>query len=193
MTASRPVGSAPLREPVEFPPNTPMLVALKYAGGKAIPTAKGERVMYTLADERVMFLDPDQARQIAALGPKVREEFFISRQWSGKRGDPVEWTMWLAPEAERTRAAGEGVKIRTAPRAGNVSGPAVVAPAFQNGKPHVVVADGQRHTSLEDALKSVVGAVHATNEYAKTIGYSMPQFTGEDLRTMATSVIQGMK
>jgi hypothetical protein len=180
MTASRPVGSVPLREPVEFPPNSPVLVALQYAGGKTIPTAKGERVMYTLADGRVMFLDPGQARQIAALGPKVREEFFISKQWSGKRGDPVEWTMWLAPEAERARAAGEGVKIRTAPRAGNVAGPAVVVPAL---KPH----------GLEAALKSVVAAVHATNEYAKSIGYSMPQFTGEDLRTMAFSVMQGMK
>src|ERR1022692_4760016 len=36
----------------------------------------------------------------------------------------------------------------------------------------------------EDALKTVVAAVHSTNEYAKSIGYAMPQFTSEDLRTM---------
>jgi hypothetical protein len=46
-------------------------------------------------------------------------------------------------------------------------------------------------TKLEDALKTVVAAIHATNEYAKSIGYAMPQFTSEDLRCMANTILIG--
>jgi hypothetical protein len=61
------------------------------------------------------------------------------------------------------------------------------------GNPHVVIADGRPRTMLEDALKTVVAAVHATTEYAKSIGYAMPQFTSEDLRTMANTIMIGKK
>jgi hypothetical protein len=58
-----------------------------------------------------------------------------------------------------------------------------------HGNPHSVVTDGRPSTKLEDALKTVVAAVHSTNEYAKSIGYAMPQFTSEDLRTMANTLM----
>lgn len=57
----------------------------------------------------------------------------------------------------------------------------------------MVVADGRPSTKLEDALKTVVAAVHACNEYAKAIGYAMPQFTSEDLRTMANTLMIAAK
>jgi len=62
-----------------------------------------------------------------------------------------------------------------------------------HGDPRVVVSDSRPKTRLEDALKTVVAAVHATNEYAKTIGYAMPQFTSEDLRTMANTLMIAAK
>ena len=43
------------REVVRFTPNVPVEVALKFAGqGTIISTRLGERVMYTLNDDRVM-------------------------------------------------------------------------------------------------------------------------------------------
>ena len=57
----------------------------------------------------------------------------------------------------------------------------------------MVVTDGRPKTKLQDALMTVVAAVHATNEYAKGIGYAMPQFTSEDLRTMANTIMIGAK
>jgi len=47
--------------------------------------------------------------------------------------------------------------------------------------------------TLEAALKTAVAAAHAAAEYAKSIGYAaMPQFSSEDLRTMANTImIQG--
>jgi len=62
-----------------------------------------------------------------------------------------------------------------------------------HGNHNVVVADGRPSTKLEDALKTVVAAVHSTNEYAKSIGYAMPQFTSEDLRTMANTLMIAAK
>jgi hypothetical protein len=57
----------------------------------------------------------------------------------------------------------------------------------------VLRGDASR-TRLEDALKTVIAAVHATHEHAKAIGYAMPQLTSEDLRTMAnTLIIDGQK
>ena len=86
-----------------------------------------------------------------------------------------------ASQQPRTTNNGNGSK----PNGGNGNGHAASAPE----------PEGQRsRTRLEDALKTVIAAVHATHEYAKTIGYAMPQFTSEDLRTMAnTLIIDGQK
>jgi hypothetical protein len=35
----------------------------------------------------------------------------------------------------------------------------------------------------------VIAAVHAAQEYAKSIGYAVPQFTSEDLVTMANTLM----
>ena len=88
------------REVVKFAPNVPVEVALKYAmPGKIISTRAGERVLYTLADERVMFMDLGVARKIEDLGVNVREKFFVCRPPSGKKD--AEWTVWRSPEAEK--------------------------------------------------------------------------------------------
>ena len=79
------------REVVDFPANVPVTVALKYAQGKTISTQYGERMMFSLVDGRVMFLDLEVASQIVALGINVHEPFTITRKWDGKAGSPVSW------------------------------------------------------------------------------------------------------
>ena len=44
----------------------------------------GERIMFSLADGRVMFLDPKISGQIESLGINVRENFTITRKWDGQ-------------------------------------------------------------------------------------------------------------
>lgn len=85
------------RDVVEFAPNTPVTVALKYGQGKIVSGQYGERVLFTLADNRVMFLDPATAGQIEAAGVNVRENFTITLRWDGK--GPRTW--------EVARLAGE--------------------------------------------------------------------------------------
>jgi hypothetical protein len=79
-------------------------VALKFAlPAKIISTHSGERVMYTLADNRVMFLDLDVAKKVDDLGVNVRQPFFIRRSVDGNHRD--DWNVWLSPETEEARAA----------------------------------------------------------------------------------------
>jgi hypothetical protein len=79
------------REVVEFPLNVPVTVALKYAHAKTVSSQYGERFMFSLADGRVMFLDPEVGGKIEALGINVRENFTITRKWDEQKGSPVNW------------------------------------------------------------------------------------------------------
>jgi hypothetical protein len=87
------------REVVEFPPNVPITVALKYGHAKTVSSQYGERFMFSLVDGRVMFLDPDVGGKIEALGINVRENFTITRKWDEEKGVQFEW--------EVARLAGE--------------------------------------------------------------------------------------
>jgi hypothetical protein len=53
--------------------------------------------MFSLADGRVMFLDPKVAGQIDSLGVNVRENFTITRKWDGQKGSPVSWELARMP------------------------------------------------------------------------------------------------
>ena len=103
------VGVMPMqkrREVVKFTPNVPVEVALKFAGQNTIVSTRyGERVLYTLTDDRVMFVDLEVAQKIDELGVNAREKFCLCRHSGAKK--PV-WTVWLSPETERERAACEG-------------------------------------------------------------------------------------
>lgn len=85
------------REVVKFVPSVPVEVALKYAmPGKVVSTRNGERVLFTLADNRVMFLDLGVARKVEDLGVNVREKFFVCMPPGGKKD--AEWNVWRSPE-----------------------------------------------------------------------------------------------
>ena len=88
------------REVVKFVPSVPVEVALKYAvPGKVVSTRNGERVLFTLADDRVMFLDLGVARKVEDLGVNVREKFFVCMPSIGKKN--TEWNVWRSPETEK--------------------------------------------------------------------------------------------
>jgi len=87
-----------VRETVEFSPNVPVLVALAYKEGKIVEGRFGQRVMFTLTDGRVMFLDLDIAQKINELEPKPRQPFFVRKECSGKKGDLAHWRVWMSPD-----------------------------------------------------------------------------------------------
>jgi hypothetical protein len=108
-------------------------------------------------------------------------------------------------EAQAKKAAGTAAALTGAPVAalrpipnpanGNGSSPALPPAGPQTRledalKVPVTLPPARPQTRLENALKVAVAAAYAASEYAKTIGYAaMPQFTSEDLRTMANTLI----
>lgn len=97
-----PQQAQPRRAEVEFPPNVAVTVTMKYAQPRTVAGQFGERFMFSTCDNRVFFLDPEVAGQIAAQGINVREPFTITRQTDGKKGSPVTWQV-----ARLAAAAGE--------------------------------------------------------------------------------------
>jgi hypothetical protein len=89
-TAAKSNTRAP-REVVEFPPNVPITVALKYPQARTVSSQYGERFMFSLVDGRVMFLAPEVGGKIEALGINVRENFTITRKWDEQQGSPMTW------------------------------------------------------------------------------------------------------
>ncbi len=113
------------REVVDFPPHVPVTVALKYGQGKTISSQYGERMMYSLVDGRVMFLDLATASQIEQLAINVRESFTVTRHPAGQNGQSVTWEV-----ARVARVAGEqanGTFVVPAPDNPNPKPPASAA------------------------------------------------------------------
>ena len=204
----------PQREKVAFAPNIQQQVALKWPDGKIISNQYGDQMMYALTDGRVMFLDLDVAAKIRMLDVRAGEPFIICKRWNGQKGQPVRWDVWRPgehyvadddvpePPSEITRQLDESIRqvqarkgISPVPIIGAsipLSPPRLVTPApcTTPQQPNGTASK----TRLEDALKTVVAALHAGNEYAKLIGFAMPQFTSEDIRCMCnTLMIEGRK
>jgi hypothetical protein len=81
----------PPRDVVEFAPNVPVTVALKYNQGRRCNSQYGERMMYSTTDGRVMFLDIETAAQVEALGINVGESFSVTRKWNEATDSPATW------------------------------------------------------------------------------------------------------
>jgi len=196
----------PQRPIVEFNANVPEVVQLKYRQPKTVNTQRGARAMYSLTDGRVMFLDPAIAADISALNLERGERVRIC--FCKRKGEPTYWDIARAdesrvryasdeevqaelPEMHMRGSAAMGSRAPQPERMQRTSAPA----AAPSQTPQNHTADGSTpHTHLEDALKSVVAAVHHATEYAKSIGYTMPQFTGDELARMAnTLIIEGAR
>jgi hypothetical protein len=156
-TAAAPNTRAP-REVVEFPPNVPISVALKYAHAKTVSSQYGERFMFSLVDGRVMFLDPEVGGKIEALGINVRENFTITRKWDEEKGAPLGW--------EVARLAGDqpngtfGVPAVPSKPAASASTPTDDAPRRQPAVSPTLIEEAN---SLVDSFAAVLD--HALSTY----------------------------
>jgi hypothetical protein len=90
---------------LRFDMNVPVEVALKYAGpGKHIEGRYGNRVMYTLADDRVMYAAPTVATQISDLGIQPGELFHICKQVKRQGMHRlIEWQVARLPSETETQ------------------------------------------------------------------------------------------
>jgi len=208
-------------EKIQFQTNVSQELALKFTEGKECQSNFGPaQWMFTTCDDRVFFVAEKVAQKIHGLHLRPGECFDMCKAEvpysNGRKG--IEWQISRVGEpmgeqpngtfvVPTPRPNGPPVVGRVIPvTEANTPAPAPVVreattPPVSNGNgsnktganPHVVISDGRPKTRLEDALKTVVAAVQATHEYAKSIGYAMPQFTSEDLRTMANTLMIASK
>ena len=92
-----------MKDRIFFAPNVPQTLALEFAEGRRMRTGN---VMFSLLGGRVMFLAPDVALKVKALGVKPGESFTICKRWNGLKGRAsiTRWDMWLTGQSERGRA-----------------------------------------------------------------------------------------
>jgi len=92
-------------EYVNFQSGVPERVALAYADGRLTEGMYGPRVMYTLADGRKMFLDPDVAAKINLMEIQPRQDFWVCKLKPAGKGQKTRWDVYLenpTPEAGET-------------------------------------------------------------------------------------------
>ena len=81
-----------MREKIAFQTNAPVTVALAYADGLEVAGRFGDQIMYTLADERVMYVPPVVRSKLVELGIQPGESFTICKA-ERKEGNRrfIEW------------------------------------------------------------------------------------------------------
>ena len=162
-----------MRERIAFQTNAPVTVALAYADGLPVEGRFGDQIMYTLADERVMYVPPVVRGKLVELGIQPREPFTICKA-ERKEGNRrfIEW------QVKKESDSSDLPPSETPPPVnGKANGHA--APKPSNG--HATVSH------LEQALTASIDAAIAAEQYAATKGFSV-RFGSEDLRAMALSL-----
>jgi hypothetical protein len=166
-----PKGEEAMRERIAFQTNVPMTVALAYADGLQVEGRFGDQIMYTLADERVMYVPPVVRNKLVELGIQPGELFTVCKA-EHKQGNRrlIEWQ----------------VKKDDAP---NDQPPWEMPPvnSKMNGHASPKPRDGHAASHLQNALASSIDAAIAAEQYAATKGFSL-RFGSEDLRAMALSL-----
>jgi len=202
---------------LRFEANTPVQVALKFDGGRDVDGRYGPQVLYTLADGRLMYLEPKAARRIDELKITAGEPFSICKcearngqkrtvEWEVNRLEPVPTTAARLeivppgggnePSASKSTLRAAKIEPDRAPQPTNRR--TAVAPALNKPEPAV---GGDAATTLETklrasipsiakleyALKTAIAAAARAEEFGHAIGYAV-HFAPGDIRAMAITV-----
>lgn len=92
---------------VVFAPNVPQMLSLRDPEGQLLSGRFKDQVCFQLSDGRDMVLDSETASKLNLLELKSGEQFSICKKWDGDSRHPMEWTVWIAPQAEKARAAAD--------------------------------------------------------------------------------------
>src|SRR5215475_13396896 len=140
-----------MRERIAFQTNVPVTVALAYADGLQVEGRFGDQILYTLADERVMYVPPVVRTKLVELGIQPREPFTICKA-ERKEGNRrfIEWQVNKDSNSDDLRLS------EAPPVNGKTIGPG--APKPPNG--HAAVSP------LQQALASSIDAAIVAEQYA---------------------------
>ena len=164
-----------MRKKIAFQTNVPMTVALAYPDGLQVEGRFGDQIMYTLTDERVMYVPPVVRNKLVDLGVQPGERFTICKaeRREGNRRF-IEW------QVKKDETSNDQPPWETSPVNGNSDG-------HTNGRVQPNPSNGRALSHLQSALSSSIDAALAAEQYAAAKGLSV-RFGSEDLRSMALSL-----
>lgn len=81
---------------MQFTPNVPVEIALKFTDGKSVEGRFGDQMMYSLSKpaDHVVYLDNDVAAKLNILEPRKGEVIHACKRWSGKKTEKPVWDFW---------------------------------------------------------------------------------------------------
>jgi hypothetical protein len=174
-----------------FQTNVPVTAALAYPDGMKVEGRYGDQVMYSLTDDRVMYVPPIVRNKLTDLGIRQNEPFSICKveQRDGNRRY-IEWVVKRLPVEQPSN--GDSANAGALPPAGPPVANGVSAAGNGDGKPRAkpVGASNGSHgalASLRSALAASIDAAIEAERYATDHGLSI-RFGSEDLRAMALSL-----
>ena len=182
-----------MNERVVFQTNVPVTAALAYGDGIKVEGRYGDQVMYSLTDERVMYVPPVVRGKLIELGIRQNEPFSICKaeRRDGNRRF-LEWTVRrIEAEQSCAQASANGDNRASAAGSSTISSAATGVgsngTAKANGK---AVAAPNGSSSAQATLRAALAAsidAALEAEYAAAHGLSV-RFGSEDLRAMALSL-----
>ena len=188
---------------LRFNTNSPVEVALRWDDGKRVEGRYGEQLMYTLNDDRVMYVPPVVGQRIRELGIRAREAFDCKAEL---REENKRWIEWRVRRIEEPR---HPAGLANAPEAA-ASAPNSNAQNHRNGSTHQttrpldlqaapdgillpVPVTGAGITAMELAMSGAAEVAQRVESRARMRNYSL-QFTSEDIRAIGlTMFIQAMR
>ena len=196
-----------MKQVVKFSINTPVEVALRFETGKHVEGRYGDQVMYSLLDNRVMYVPPYIEQRIRELAIAAGEPLQLCKQEKTDGNEKwIEWSVQRAPQqplpsANETAAADEVPSKTQNQEDGNTDNEANghTANGHANGsapKALAVTPDqitGTGITAMELALNGAAEIARRVEGRAAANSYSL-RFSNEDIRAIALTIfIQAMR
>jgi hypothetical protein len=94
------------RHYVSFQLNVPERIALAYEDGVLKDGMYGPRVMYTLMDGRIMWLDPEVAQKINLAEIQPHQVFWLCKRRGAGKGAKTRWDLYLEDPTPRSEETG---------------------------------------------------------------------------------------
>jgi hypothetical protein len=189
---------------LRFNTNAPVEVALRWDDGKRVEGRYGEQIMYTLDDQRVMYVPPVVAKQIQELGIRANQMFEICK--AELREENKRWIEWRVRRIEEPRHPASSGNVSEAAASDlngkaqnhrNGSTPERPRPldlhAASDGTLLPVAVTGAGITAMELAMSGAAEIAQRVESRSRVRNYSL-QFTSEDVRAIGlTMFIQAMR
>jgi len=164
---------------VQLAPGKPEVLALKFAKGRDY----GERVLFSTVDERVLYLDQEEARELEALGIPKEVPFSITRVRTGKGGTRCEFAR-LNGAAEKAAAPNGSARV---PQAHDTPVYPEVPAVSSLGSPDLTGRITPVAAKLLASYMTAVDTLLETQVYAQRKGLVIA-ITCEDVRCLAATV-----